>query len=152
MTFANGPLVCPYCANDGQEKGEWKRNSNTPFKLIESVIRMWRFEVQQVDGATFAEQRKEGRMHPREKAHQGLSFLKEAVLDVVAQHPDGIGQGGARCGHCDAVPSPRRGEGKISAALSTSCRTSRLLRHSEGASGWRSRKWESSPEENELKP
>jgi len=29
-------------------------------------------------------------MHPREKAQQGLSFLKEAVLDVIAQHPDGI--------------------------------------------------------------
>jgi len=52
MTFANAPLVCPYCANDGQEGGRWKRNNSTPFKLIESVIRMWRFEVQQVDGAT----------------------------------------------------------------------------------------------------
>ena len=51
--WAEAGLACPHCGNSGEAKGSWERNSSVPFKLIEDVIRSWKFSVTRgVDGTT----------------------------------------------------------------------------------------------------
>ena len=41
------PIVCPHCGNHGEEDGPWEANGVSPFRLIEDVVRLWRFQAQQ---------------------------------------------------------------------------------------------------------
>jgi hypothetical protein len=44
--WSNLPIVCPHCGNHGADGGEWMRNSHTPFKLVEDVVRSFEFVAQ----------------------------------------------------------------------------------------------------------
>ena len=40
------PIICPHCGNHGSAEGDWTKNSHTPFKLIEDVVRSFDFVVE----------------------------------------------------------------------------------------------------------
>ena len=40
------PIVCPHCGNHGNEDGAWTKNSHTPFRLVEDVVRSFDFVVE----------------------------------------------------------------------------------------------------------
>lgn len=49
--WAHLPIVCPHCGNHGHDSGAWTVNSDTPFKLVEDVVRSFEFVVEvDVDG------------------------------------------------------------------------------------------------------
>ena len=38
-------IVCPHCGNRGEDDGGWRRNCQTPFRLVEDVPRLWLFSA-----------------------------------------------------------------------------------------------------------
>lgn len=40
-------IICPHCGNHGDEGGLREANGVSPFRLIEDVVRLWRFQAQQ---------------------------------------------------------------------------------------------------------
>jgi hypothetical protein len=45
IRFDQNGLVCPLCGNNGEVGGEWEKNGEEPFRLVEEVVRSFSFSA-----------------------------------------------------------------------------------------------------------